>query len=53
MTSETPEDDDREFLVRRIFRARSEGNTGRWRKLPKGKIIILWTALLNFTRIFK
>jgi hypothetical protein len=46
MTSEIPEEDVRELLVRRILRARSEGNTGRWRKLPKGKIVNLWTTLL-------
>jgi hypothetical protein len=45
MTSEIPEEDVRELLVRRIFRARSEGNTDSWRKLPKGKIVNLWTTL--------
>jgi hypothetical protein len=46
MTSEIPEEDVREHIVRRIFRVRSAGNTGRWRKLPKGKIENVWTTLL-------
>jgi hypothetical protein len=46
MTSEIPGEDPRELQVTRIFRARIERYTGRWRKLPKGKIVNLWTTLL-------